>query len=66
MSDNFEKHASCSHGQKNATKEEQDAAMLKDNMAKIKHKIIVMSGKGGVGKSTVATNPVFSEIQSGL
>ncbi|HOP28538.1 MAG TPA: Mrp/NBP35 family ATP-binding protein [Spirochaetota bacterium] len=30
--------------------------MLKDNMAKIKHKIIVMSGKGGVGKSTVATN----------
>ncbi len=56
MSDNFEKHASCSHGQKNASKEEQEAAMLKDNMAKIKHKIIVMSGKGGVGKSTVATN----------
>lgn len=56
MSDNFEKHASCSHGAKNATKEEQEAALLKDNMAKIKHKIIVMSGKGGVGKSTVATN----------
>ncbi|MEG1980563.1 MAG: P-loop NTPase, partial [Victivallaceae bacterium] len=25
-------------------------------MAKIGHKIIVMSGKGGVGKSTVAVN----------
>jgi len=25
-------------------------------MAKIKHKIVVLSGKGGVGKSTVATN----------
>lgn len=29
---------------------------LQDNMGKIKHKIIVLSGKGGVGKSTVATN----------
>ncbi len=29
---------------------------LQDNMSKIRHKIIVMSGKGGVGKSTVATN----------
>lgn len=29
---------------------------LKENMEKIKHKIIVMSGKGGVGKSTVAVN----------
>jgi ATP-binding protein involved in chromosome partitioning len=29
---------------------------IKENMAKIKHKIIIMSGKGGVGKSTVASN----------
>ncbi|TFG01307.1 MAG: ATP-binding protein, partial [Promethearchaeota archaeon] len=26
------------------------------NMAKIKHKIVVISGKGGVGKTTVAVN----------
>jgi ATP-binding protein involved in chromosome partitioning len=29
---------------------------LQDNISRIKHKIIVLSGKGGVGKSTVATN----------
>jgi ATP-binding protein involved in chromosome partitioning len=29
---------------------------LQDNLIDVKHKIIVLSGKGGVGKSTVATN----------
>ena len=29
---------------------------LQDNISHIKHKIVVLSGKGGVGKSTVATN----------
>ena len=30
---------------------------LKEKMAKVKHTFIVMSGKGGVGKSTVAETP---------
>lgn len=38
---------------KQATEEQQK---LKDRMGKIKHKIAVISGKGGVGKSTVTVN----------
>ncbi len=35
---------------------EQQDKKLKEQLSKIKHKILVMSGKGGVGKSTVAVN----------
>lgn len=34
----------------------EDQAKLKERMSKIKHKIAVISGKGGVGKSTVTVN----------
>lgn len=29
---------------------------LQDNLSRVKHKVVVLSGKGGVGKSTVAAN----------
>ncbi|AEH23347.1 ATPase-like, ParA/MinD [Thermodesulfobacterium geofontis OPF15] len=35
---------------------EQQDKKLREQLSKIKHKILVMSGKGGVGKSTVAVN----------
>jgi len=52
--------SSCGHGQSSGAEK---AAQQMDirvqglkRMEKIKHKLIVMSGKGGVGKSTVAAN----------
>lgn len=40
---------------RSAEREEQEGR-LKASMDRIKHKIVVLSGKGGVGKSTVAAN----------
>ena len=53
--------ASTSAQQKQA---DQDEA-LKDRLMKIKHKIIVMSGKGGVGKSSVSAYLAVSLAQRG-
>ncbi|MGQ9588149.1 MAG: P-loop NTPase [Thermoplasmata archaeon] len=38
---------------------------IKENLASVKHKLIVMSGKGGVGKSTVAVNLAISLARRG-
>lgn len=44
------------NGQDMARKQEEQQAMIKNSLAKIKHKIFVLSGKGGVGKSSVSAN----------
>jgi len=43
-----------------------DKQALGKRLSKIKHKILVMSGKGGVGKSTVATNVAFALSEKGF
>ncbi|MBR4956994.1 MAG: P-loop NTPase, partial [Lentisphaeria bacterium] len=43
----------------------QEALKLAEALGKIKRKIVVMSGKGGVGKSTVAANLAYTLARSG-
>jgi ATP-binding protein involved in chromosome partitioning len=44
----------------NVSKQVYDESKIKNNLLKIKHKILVLSGKGGVGKSTVSSNLAVS------
>jgi Mrp family chromosome partitioning ATPase len=50
-----EQKSSCGSTHASATIAQQDIAITR-SLGKIKNKILVMSGKGGVGKSTVAVN----------
>ena len=61
---NGDKPSACSHGSNPGG--EQNDKILKENMGKIKHKIVVLSGKGGVGKSTVAVNLAVSIAEKGF
>ncbi len=44
----------------------QQETMVKDTLSKIKNKILVMSGKGGVGKSSVASNLAVTLAEKGF
>ena len=46
-------------------KEAHDQQRLEDTMAQVQHKFMVLSGKGGVGKSSVAVNLAVTLAQEG-
>ncbi len=58
----------CDHAGTCSDKDKQshEEARFKDRLTHIRHKIMVMSGKGGVGKSTVATNLVAALALDGF
>ena len=54
---NVEQAKKSQQPQNDAAKQQAEMdAMIKDHLAKIKNKIFVLSGKGGVGKSSVSAN----------
>lgn len=56
-----DKSDTCSHDEKEA----HDQKVLNGRMSSIKYKFMVISGKGGVGKSTVATNLAVTLVKEG-
>ena len=51
---------SCPSGQQQQYQADDEQLQINHRMSKIKHKILILSGKGGVGKSTVAVNLAVS------
>ena len=66
MTDHQNCNHDCAHCSAHKSEEECEAERkLAENMSKIAHKVVVLSGKGGVGKSTVAVNVAFGLAAKG-
>ncbi|SLM30603.1 conserved hypothetical protein [Desulfamplus magnetovallimortis] len=59
------KSAGCPSQNQQARQQQQQEEMIKKSLSRIKHKIFVLSGKGGVGKSSVSANLAASLAEKG-
>jgi len=65
MSEHNHGDGACGSCGDNQKQHEEAEKCLKERMGHIKNKILVLSGKGGVGKSTVSTNLAVSLARAG-
>lgn len=64
--DNAKKGGGCPSQNKQKSQEDLQEEMIKTSLSKIKNKIFVLSGKGGVGKSSVSANLAASLAKKGF
>lgn len=59
-------HEKMPDQKKKKNNNDEKEALIKESLGKIRHKLLVMSGKGGVGKSSVATNLAVALAEKGF
>lgn len=59
------KREGCGECSGECSQEFEDQRRLEERLSRVRHKVVVMSGKGGVGKSTIAVNLAVALAMSG-